>query len=87
MARKVENDTAAFARSIATTRGRNADWAEKAVRESVSATADEALRLKVIDVVAPDMAAALAFAEGRGFSRSGVPRSSTPATPRWSGAR
>ena len=72
MARKVENDTAAFARSIATTRGRNADWAEKAVRESISATADEALRLKVIDVVAPDMAAALAFAEGRGFSRSGV---------------
>jgi len=72
MARKVENDTAAFARSIATTRGRNADWAEKAVRESISATADEALRLKVVDVVAPDMAAALAFADGRSFSRSGV---------------
>ena len=56
MARKIENDTAAFARSIATTRGRNADWAEKAVRESVSATADEALKLRVVDVVAPDMA-------------------------------
>jgi membrane-bound serine protease (ClpP class) len=71
MARKIENDTAALARSIATTRGRNADWAEKAVRESVSATADEALRLKVIDVVAPDMAAVLAFADGRSFSRPG----------------
>ena len=71
MARKIENDTAAFARSIATTRGRNADWAEKAVRESVSATADEALKLRVVDVVAPDMAAALSFAEGRAFTRSG----------------
>lgn len=71
MARKIENDTAAFARSIATTRGRNADWAEKAVRESISATADEALELRVVDVVAPDMAAALAFAEGRSYTRSG----------------
>ena len=74
MARKIENDTAAFARSIATTRGRNADWAEKAVRESVSATADEALRLKVVDVVAPDMATVLAFAEGRSHTRSGTAR-------------
>jgi membrane-bound serine protease (ClpP class) len=71
MARKVENDTAAFARSIATTRGRNADWAEKAVRESVSATSEEALRLRVVDVVAPDLAAALAFADGRSYERSG----------------
>ena len=71
MARKIENDTAAFARSIATARGRNADWAEKAVRESVSATADEALKLRVVDVVAPDMAAALSFAEGRAYTRSG----------------
>ena len=74
MARRIENDTAAFARSIATTRGRNADWAEKAVRESVSATADEALKLRVVDVVAPDMAAALAFAEGRSYTRSGSAR-------------
>jgi membrane-bound serine protease (ClpP class) len=72
MARKIENDTAALARSIATTRGRNADWAEKAVRESVSATAEEALSLRVVDVVAPDLAAALAFAEGRSYARSGT---------------
>src|SRR6266540_4532934 len=45
MAKKVENDTAAFARSIAGIRGRNQDWAEKAVRESVSVTAEEAARL------------------------------------------
>ncbi|MEY2669438.1 MAG: hypothetical protein RJA59_2076 [Pseudomonadota bacterium] len=69
LARKVENDTAAFARTIATTRGRNADWAEKAVRESVSATAEEALALRVVDVVVPDLAGALAFAEGRTFTR------------------
>ena len=72
MARKVENDTAALARTLAVTRGRNADWAERAVRESVSATADEALRLRVVDGVAPDLAAAIAFADGRSFSRDGV---------------
>jgi membrane-bound serine protease (ClpP class) len=71
MARKIENDTAAFARSIATARGRNADWAEKAVRESVSATAEEALKLRVVDAVVPDMAAALSFADGRTWTRSG----------------
>ena len=65
MARKVENDTAAFARSIAKLRGRNEEWAEKAVRESVSATAEEALRLKVIDYVAPDLPSLLAKADGR----------------------
>ena len=69
MARKIENDTAAFARSIASTRGRNADWAEKAVRESVSATAEEALILGVVDGVAPDLQAVLAFAEGRTAAR------------------
>ena len=42
--KKIENDAAAFARSIAVERGRNADWAEKAVRESVSITEREAVR-------------------------------------------
>ncbi len=70
MARKVENDTAAFARSIATARGRNAEWAEKAVRESVSATADEARKLRIVDGVAPDLASALALADGRTASRA-----------------
>ncbi|HQR29977.1 MAG TPA: nodulation protein NfeD [Anaeromyxobacteraceae bacterium] len=74
MARKVENDTAAFARTIAATRDRNADWAEKAVRESVSATAEEAVRLRVVDGVADDLAAALAQADGRSFTRSGTVR-------------
>jgi membrane-bound serine protease (ClpP class) len=65
MARKVENDTAAFARSVARSRGRNEDWAEKAVRESVSVTAEEARKLGVIDFVAPTLADLLARADGR----------------------
>ncbi len=65
MAKKVENDTAAFARSVAEANGRNADWAEKAVRESVSVTAGEAVRLRVVDLTADDLAQALARADGR----------------------
>ena len=55
MSEKVVNDMVAFVKSIADKRGRNAEWAEKAVRESVSITADEALKENVIDVVAQDM--------------------------------
>jgi membrane-bound serine protease (ClpP class) len=65
MAKKVENDTAAFARSIAEARGRNAAWAEKAVRESVSVVADEAVKQRVVDYVAADLRAALDQADGR----------------------
>lgn len=65
MAKKVENDTAAFGRSIAIARGRNADWAEKAVRESVSVVADQAVKLGVVDFVAKDLREALATADGR----------------------
>src|SRR5262249_51165935 len=52
MTRKVENDAAAFARTIAAERGRNVDWAERAVRSSVSATEREAVKLKIVDFVA-----------------------------------
>lgn len=52
MAQKIVNDAAAYIRSIATSRGRNADWAEKAVRESVSITETEALQMNVIDIIA-----------------------------------
>lgn len=55
MAEKVINDMVSFTKGIAKRRGRNEVWAEKAVRESVSATADEALKEKVIDVVAKDL--------------------------------
>jgi membrane-bound serine protease (ClpP class) len=75
MAKKVENDTAAFARSIAAIRGRNEAWAEKAVRESVSVTADEAKRLRVVDVVAPSLPAFLDAADGRAIQVAGQGRS------------
>ena len=60
MSEKLENDAAAYARSIAKTRGRSEEWVEKAVRKSESITAEEALKLKVIDYVAPDIEKLLA---------------------------
>jgi len=55
MEEKVVNDAAAYIRSIAQAHGRNMDWAENAVRGSVSASEQEALELNVIDMVAPDL--------------------------------
>lgn len=55
MMKKVENDAVAYVRGIADKRGRNADWVEKSVRKSESITAEEALKLRVIDFVAPDL--------------------------------
>jgi len=55
MAKKVENDAAAYVRGIAAQRGRNADWVERAVRKSESITAEDALRRRVIDFVATDV--------------------------------
>lgn len=52
MAKKIENDMVAYARSIALKRGHNPDWVEKAIRESESLTAEEALKQKVIDYLA-----------------------------------
>jgi membrane-bound serine protease (ClpP class) len=65
MLKKVENDAAAFARTIATERGRNAEWAEKAVRSSVSATEREAVKLKIVDLVAESVPDLLTKIEGR----------------------
>ena len=53
LSEKVTNDAVAYIRSLAEQRGRNASWAEKAVRQSVSISAEEALRLQVIDLVVP----------------------------------
>jgi len=55
MSEKITNDMVANARSIAEKRGRNAQWVEKAIRESVSATETEALEKKIIDIVAKDI--------------------------------
>ena len=63
--RKVTNDAVAYIRALAERRGRNADWAEKAVRDAVSVSADEALKLHVIDLMAPDIPTLLADVDGR----------------------
>ena len=63
--RKVMHDAAAYIRGLAQLRGRNADWAERAVREAVSLPAAEALKLQVIDVIADDVAALLKQVDGR----------------------
>jgi membrane-bound serine protease (ClpP class) len=65
MADKAVNDAAAYIRSLAEKRKRNAEWAENAVRESVSITAEEALKLNVIDMTAPSMDSLLEKIDGR----------------------
>ena len=55
MKEKILNDAAAYIRSLAEAQGRNIEWAEKAVREAVSATEREALELNVIDMIVPNL--------------------------------
>lgn len=71
MAKKVENDAAAYARSLAEKKGRNGKWAESAVRESASLTANDALQQNVIDLVSPSLEALLARLEGRKIEKHG----------------
>jgi membrane-bound serine protease (ClpP class) len=65
MTAKVTNDAVALIRSLAELRGRNADWAEKAVREAASLSANAALRASVIDLIARDPAELLRQIDGR----------------------
>lgn len=65
MGKKVLNDAVAYIRGLAEMRGRNADWAEQAVREGVNLGSTEALELKVIDLIVPDVAALLAAVDGQ----------------------
>jgi len=65
MTRKQVNDAAAYIRGLAQMRGRNAAWAERAVREAVSLSASEALKSKVIDLVAEDVPSLLRQLDGR----------------------
>lgn len=66
--RKAVNDAVAYIRSLAEQRGRNADWAEQAVRNAVSLGARQALAQHVIDLVEPDADALLAAVDGRKVS-------------------
>jgi len=65
MEEKMTSDAAALVRSVATARGRNAEWAERAVRENLSITADEALEQNIIDLVANDLDDLLRQIDGR----------------------
>jgi membrane-bound serine protease (ClpP class) len=68
---KAENDAAEYIRGLAERRGRNADWAERAVRDSESATGREALELGVIDLIAPNVAALLEATQGHTVQLAG----------------
>jgi membrane-bound serine protease (ClpP class) len=74
MGEKIENFTASFSESIAQQRGRNTEWAIQAVRKSVSITEKEALKIKVIDIVAKDIDDLLEQAHGRKVDSEGQKR-------------
>lgn len=65
MSEKVVNDMASYGRGIAQDKGKNAEWVEKAIRESVSITAEEAVEKKVVDLVASDIDELLKLLDGR----------------------
>jgi len=69
---KILNDAAAYAESVATQRGRNADFAVDAVRQGRAAAADEAHTLGVVDLIAPDRAALLTALNGRAVTLDAV---------------
>ncbi|HET7586520.1 MAG TPA: nodulation protein NfeD [Gammaproteobacteria bacterium] len=71
--RKVLNDSVAYIRALAERHGRNAAWAEKAVREAASLPAEEALKKHVVDLIAPSMAVLLDRVDGRQVSVNGKP--------------
>lgn len=68
MTHKIINDATAYIRGLAELRGRNADWAEKAVREAASLSATQALKLNVIDFIAKDMSDLLQQLDGRSIN-------------------
>ncbi len=71
MKEKIENDAAAYARSLAQKRGRNQDWAEQSVRESASISAEEALDLAIIDLIADNTENLIAQLDGYKYIRNG----------------
>ena len=78
MKEKVENDSAAYIKTIAEQRGRNVAWAEDAVRKSLSVTEREALKLNIIDIIADDLPALLKQLDGRSIPLQPARRCCTP---------
>lgn len=74
MTKKQVQDAAAYIRGLAQLRGRNAEWGERAVREAVSLSADEALAQKVIDLTARDVPELLSKLDGRKLTTAGGER-------------
>ncbi len=74
MEKKIINDAVAYIRGLAQMRGRNAEWAEQAVREGVSLSAREALEENVIDVVAENLSELLSAIDGREVDALGMKR-------------
>jgi membrane-bound serine protease (ClpP class) len=90
MSAKVVNDAAAYMASLAALHGRNAEWAERAVREAATLTSEGALRERVVEIVAGDLEQLLAQADGRTVQVAGRPqvlslagRSVVEITPNW----
>jgi membrane-bound serine protease (ClpP class) len=72
MSEKILNDLTAYMRGIVVKKGRNEDWVDKAIRESVSVTAKEALELKVIDLIADSVPDLLNKLDGRTLDKEGL---------------
>jgi membrane-bound serine protease (ClpP class) len=79
MMRKQMNDSVAYIRGLAQLRGRNVDWAEQAVREAVSLSAQDALKSKVIDLIAVDVPQLMKQLDGRKITVLGTERQLTTA--------
>jgi membrane-bound serine protease (ClpP class) len=87
LGRKVTNDAVAYIRGIAELRGRNADWAEKAVRDAVAVNQNEAVSLNVVDFVASGMDELLAKSDGREVEVATAAGGVTKVTLHTAGAR
>jgi membrane-bound serine protease (ClpP class) len=74
MTEKIVNDTVSYIKTIAKTRGRNVDWAEKAVKKSVSITEEEALKLNVVDLISTDLQDLLTKIDGKVVKFNGITR-------------
>jgi len=74
MSEKIVNDTVSYIKTTAKTRGRNVDWAEKAVRKSASITEEEAVKLNVVNFISPNIQDLLAEIDGKVIKFDGTTR-------------